>query len=95
MQFNCMAAPNRFAAVARALGERVEDASPLEAAARAAAAVRRLADDVDIPMHLSGFGLKQEHVSTVVEEAMKSGNVAVNPRRTTPQELSRILGSIV
>lgn len=93
MQFNCTAAPDRFVAVARALGERVDDASPLDAARRAAAAVRRLADDVGIPTGLSGCGLSEQHVSEVIDEAMKSGNVVVNPRRTSPQQLSDILRS--
>jgi alcohol dehydrogenase len=91
MEFNCMAAPDRFAAVARALGEPV-DALPLHAAAASAArAVRRLADLVGIPRGLAGCGLRDERVPEIVEEAMKSGNVAVNPRRTRTEELAEIL----
>ena len=35
--------------------------------------------------------MKVLHVAGVVEEAMKSGNVAVNPRRTTAEQLAEIL----
>ena len=91
MAFNCVAAPGRFVAVARALGEQVDDCPVLEGAARAAGAVRRLADDVGIPGGLSGYGLAERHIPEVVDEAMKSGNVTVNPRRTSREQLAEIL----
>jgi alcohol dehydrogenase class IV len=93
MQFNCTAAPERFVAVARALGESVDGCSTLEGAARAPQAVRRLAENIGIPNGLSQYGLTERHVPEVVEEAMKSGNVAVNPRRTTRDQLAEILRS--
>jgi alcohol dehydrogenase class IV len=91
MQFNAPAAPDRFARVARALGERVDDCSAAEAADRAVSAVVSLADAIGIPKDLSGYGLRDRHVPDVVDEAMKSGNVAVNPRRTTREQLAEIL----
>jgi alcohol dehydrogenase len=90
MEFNHSAAPERFAAVARALGECV-GGSPADAARRAAPAVAHLAEDIGIPKGLSEFGLRDEHVADVIEEAMKSGNVAVNPRSTSREELTEIL----
>jgi alcohol dehydrogenase len=91
MEFNTAAAPERFAAIAAALGEPVERMSPLEAAASAAAAVRRLGHAVGIPATLAGYGLKEQHVAAVTDEAMKSGNVVVNPRRTRKEDLAEIL----
>jgi alcohol dehydrogenase len=91
MRFNCVAQPERFVDVARALGERVDALDPREAAVRAADAVERLARDVGIPQRLGHFGVTQEHVASVVEEAMKSGNVAVNPRQATAEDLAAIL----
>ncbi len=93
MAFNWCAAPDRFVAVAHALGENLEGCSVQEGAARAAQAVQRLADAVGIPRSLSECGLREHHVSRVVEEAMKSGNVVVNPRRTTSEQLADILHS--
>ena len=93
MAFNGCAAPERFVAVARALGEQVDGCSAHVSAARAAQSVQRLADDVGIPRSLSAFGLREHHVPRVVEEAMKSGNVAVNPRRTSSEQLAEILRS--
>jgi alcohol dehydrogenase len=91
MQFNAPAAPERFAEVARALGEPVSLCSTSDAAGRAAWAVSGLADAIGIPKGLAGHGLRDEHVDIVVDEAMKSGNVAVNPRETSREELADIL----
>jgi len=91
MEFNCIAEPDRFTDVARALGEPVDGLSPMAAARRAVTAVQDLARDVGIPKGLGDFGVREEHVRPVVEEAMKSGNVAVNPRRACAEDLARIL----
>ena len=93
MQFNASAAPERFIDVARALGEFVDGCARLDAASRAAWAVSGLADAIGIPKGLAGFGLREDHVGRVVDEAMKSGNVVVNPRETSPEQLAGILRS--
>ncbi len=91
MAFNHTAAPERFAAVARALGEDVDGVAADEAAARSVEAVRVLSRDIGIPDGLGSFGVREEHVARVVEEAMKSGNVVVNPRETTASDLEQVL----
>jgi alcohol dehydrogenase len=95
MEFNHIAEPDRFVDVARALGEDVSRLSRLEAAGRAVAAVRNLARDIGIPTSLSGFGFREEHIASVVEEAMRSGNVPVNPRRACADDLTRILRQVM
>jgi alcohol dehydrogenase class IV len=87
MRFNCTAAPQRFAEVARALGN--VDGGP----GGAADIVGNLADSISIPSSLSSYGLREHHVDGVVEEAMKSGNVVVNPRETSSGQLAEILRS--
>jgi alcohol dehydrogenase len=91
MEFNHRAEPERFVDVARALGERVDHLSTIEAASRSFEAVRRVAGDIGIPAGLSGCGLREEHIPAVAEEAVKSGNVAVNPRRAGKEDLAEIL----
>jgi alcohol dehydrogenase len=95
MEFNYLAEPDRFVDVARALGEPVDQLSRLQGAHCAVNAVRDLAHDVGIPSSLSGFGLREHHVRPVVEEAMKSGNVSVNPRRAGADDLERILRTVL
>jgi len=91
MKFNCEAAPERFAHVARALGEPVDQSASSDAARRAVEAVERLAADIRIPKGLGEYGVRRSHVPQVVDEAMKSGNVAVNPRTTSKEQLAEIL----
>jgi len=91
MRFNCLACPHRFLDIAKALGERVDHLSGRQGALQACEAVRCLAEDVGIPRGLGHFGVKEEHVPSIVDEAMKSGNVLVNPRRTSAEDLGKIL----
>lgn len=93
MAFNAEAAPERYAAVARALGEDVAGLPPLEAARRGVAAVKKLKEDVGIPAGLAACGMREDAVDSVVEEAMKSGNVPVNPRETSASDLAQLLRS--
>jgi alcohol dehydrogenase class IV len=91
MKFNHVARLDRYASVARALGEPVDGLSVRDAAARSFSAVAGLAQDIGIPAHLSDVGLREEHIDAVAAEAVKSGNVAVNPRRTCVEDLRNIL----
>jgi alcohol dehydrogenase class IV len=91
MRFNCSAAPDRFADVARALGQPVDRGSVFDAANCAVAAVASLASAIGIPKGLSECGLREHDVPAVVAEAIKSGNVPVNPRPASEEELAEIL----
>ena len=93
MEFNHVAAPERFAAVARALGEAGRMAAPRSTPlAVPRPAVARLAER---HRHSEGaVAVRAAESSTwpsVIDEAMKSGNVAVNPRSTSREELADIL----
>jgi alcohol dehydrogenase len=50
-------------------------------------AVENLGGDVGIPSSLSEVGVKAEGIAVMAEDTMKSGNVAVNPRKTTIQDV--------
>ena len=91
MAFNCLAQPARFADVAHALGVPVEGLSQRDAALASVEGVRDLAQDVGLGGGLSAYGLTEAHIPKVVTEAMKSGNITVNPRRTQAKDLDNIL----
>jgi len=95
MRFNCMARMERYMAVARALGETVDGHSAREAATLSIAAVKNLSGDIGIPAGLGQLGLREDHIDWVAAEAIKSGNVAVNPRRTTVEDLRTILKEVL
>jgi alcohol dehydrogenase len=91
MKFNYLARFERYIDVARALGEKVDGLPAREAAACSIAAVTKLARDTGIPGGLGVLGLREEHIAQVAADAIKSGNVAVNPRRTSVEDLRAIL----
>jgi alcohol dehydrogenase class IV len=91
MRFNCVAAPERYAHIARALGEAVDQLSPSDAARRGVEAVEELARDIQIPKGLGKYGVHPSHIPQIVDEAMKSGNVVVNPRPTSREQLAAVL----
>ncbi|MGE5569655.1 MAG: iron-containing alcohol dehydrogenase [Rhodospirillales bacterium] len=91
MEFNFPAHFDRFAEVARALGEKVDHLPAHEAAALSVEAVRRLSRDIGIFSGLGELGFKEEHTACVAAEAIKSGNVVVNPRQASEDDLRRIL----
>jgi len=91
MRFNHAARFERYIDVARALGEFVDGLPARKAAARSFAAVARLGRDVGLPKRLGDLGMREEHIDAVASEAIKSGNVAVNPRRASVEDLKFIL----
>jgi len=58
--------------------------------------VRRLNRDIGITQTLGDFGVGEEHLEMIANEAMESGNVPVNPVKATAKDLigicRRLLG---
>lgn len=81
MEFNCPAVPEKFRAIAEALGESTEGLSLVDAGMKAVESVRRLSRDIGIPS-LRSFGISEKDVPKLAEEAMKGGDRSVNPRTT-------------
>jgi alcohol dehydrogenase class IV len=65
--------------------------SPADAAECAVATVEHLASDIHIPRGLREYGLRASDIPKVIDEAMKSGNVVVNPRATSKEQLTALL----
>jgi alcohol dehydrogenase class IV len=87
MDFNKVACPGRFADIAVAMGENIEGLSPVEAADVAVEAVKSLAAEVGIPESLTEVGVAPQGISVLAEDAMKSGNIQINPRHTTLKDI--------
>ncbi len=88
MAFNQEGNPTLYADVARALG--VGDADPLTASQVAIARVRAINAEISIPAGLGALGLTEALIPQVCAEAIKSGNIAVNPRPCTQADLEAI-----
>ena len=87
MAYNRCACPEKFADIASAMGEDVNGLSAVDASVLAVEAVQNLSDDVGIPATLSEAGAKTEGIHVMAEDAMKSGNIQVNPRKTTIKDV--------
>ena len=87
MAYNRCACPEKFADIASAMGEDVNGLSAVDASVLAVEAVQNLSDDVGIPATLSEAGAKTEGIHVMAEDAMKSGNIQVNPRKTTIKDI--------
>jgi alcohol dehydrogenase len=49
--------------------------------------VKALNKSLGIPEHLSEVGVTDDRIELMAEDAMKSGNILVNPRSTTKQDI--------
>lgn len=87
MDYNRFACPEKFADIAAAMGEDIAGLGAIDASTLAVEAVENLGGDVGIPTTLSEAGAKAEGIPIMAEDTMKSGNVAVNPRKTTIKDI--------
>lgn len=49
--------------------------------------VRQLLADLSIPQHLAEVGMREDMIAQMAADAMKSGNIPVNPRQTTTEDI--------
>ncbi|MDM5198995.1 iron-containing alcohol dehydrogenase [Fictibacillus enclensis] len=95
MKFNIIGNTEKFIEIARIFGEKTDHLSARDAAERAVAAVRQLNLDVGITQTLSDYGVEEDHLDFIVEEAMESGNVPVNPVKPTKEDLKNICRALI
>ena len=91
MEYNVLGNIQKFAEVARFMGEPVEGSSPSEAARLVVAATRRLGEDIGIPMRMSHFKVTADAIPEMAQQA--HGNRRLmdnNPRALTLEEVRAI-----
>jgi alcohol dehydrogenase class IV len=86
------ACEDKLGEIAVALGEDISGLSREDAARRGVEAVRTLCLDCDLPPTLRAWGLDPAtmDVAQLIEDAMKSRNIATNPRPIGPPELAEL-----
>lgn len=91
MRFNLLADKGKYARIAVLLGEDVSGKlNSLTAGERAIAAVEKLNKDLGIPRSLREVGASEEAIDLMAADAMKSGNVTVNPRKTSVEDIKQL-----
>ncbi|MED3727586.1 iron-containing alcohol dehydrogenase [Priestia filamentosa] len=91
MKYNVVADLEKFAEVAKALGENIEGLSLREAANCTVYALTQLAQDIGIPSSLKDVGVTAEDIPNLAEEASKIDRLLNNnPRWLTVKEIEKI-----
>lgn len=90
-KYNLIARTERFATIAKALGENVDGLSDYDAALKGIAAIERLAKDLNIPSGFKEMGAKEEDIPTLAENALKDACAATNPRKGRVDDVANII----
>lgn len=91
MEFNMLGNLKKFAELADLLGESTAGKTTREKALAAVDALRTLSKDLQIPSHLSEFGVKEEDIPDLAEGVMKVTRLlANNPRMMTKADAEAI-----
>ena len=81
---------DRFADIAKAMGENIEGLSTRDAAEKAIDAIKTLSKDIGIPSGLSALGVKEKDLRTMAENAQKDACGLTNPRCPSLEDVINI-----
>ncbi len=96
MEFNMLGNLKKFARMAALLGENTAGMSERQMALATVQALRTLSADLQIPKHLSQFGIKEADIPMLAEGVMKVTRLlANNPRAMTQKDAERIYLSVL
>ncbi len=90
MRFNLDAAPEKFAAVAEALGADINHMSVEEAAKKSIELVEKLCKEVGIPKYLDEVGVTKDKVAAMAQTALADPVGHGNPKQTTLAECEQV-----
>ncbi|MDD2614323.1 MAG: iron-containing alcohol dehydrogenase [Methanosarcina sp.] len=88
--YNKQVVPERFADIAKAMGENIEGLSPEEAADKAIEAIKNLASKIGIPSGLRELGARKEDFKLLAENAMQDVCRLTNPRELSKEDIIEI-----
>ena len=90
MEYNLKGNFDKFADIASVLGYPTEILTRREAAQASVDAIRDLLDDVGLPASFKEMNLDKKQIPEIASKALKSGNIAINPRVPTKEDLIEI-----
>ena len=91
MEFNLLAAPNKFKEIAELLGENIAGLSSIEAGKKAIDYVKTLSLDIGAPQRLSEMGFEEYMIKEISEIALNDACMITNPRDITAVDVEKIL----
>lgn len=89
-KWNIISNPQRFADIAKLLGENIEKLTVMEAAEKAIEAMIRISEDVGIPTNIKSLGALPEDFDKMAENALKDGNAFSNPRVGKKEDIIKL-----
>lgn len=96
IEFNMLGNLEKFAELAELLGENTIGLNLRERALAAVNAIRLLSEDLEIPKHLSRFGIEESDIPMLAEGVMKVTRLlANNPRTLTQEDAEKIYRSVL
>lgn len=96
MEFNMASNLSKFATISEKFGHDISGMSEEHAAVLAVDTMRSLAEDLNIPKHLSAFGVKAEDITGLAEGVMKVTRLLDNnPRLLTLQDAEEIYTKVL
>jgi len=92
MEYNLIGNLEKYANVAQAMGERVEGLSVFDAAYRSVEAMKRLLQDLSLPLRLREVGAKKEDFQTFSETVFRLYNhlISRNPRDMQVEDVRKV-----
>lgn len=87
MEFNSLAAPELFSDIAEDMGENLDGLTLMERAQAAVNGVKKLSKDINIPSDFSTYNVDESQLDRMTKDALLSGNIAVNPRKTSYEDV--------
>lgn len=96
MEFNMSSRYQRFVSIARCFGQDVNGLSEQKGASLAINAMRSLTDELQIPKHLSEFGIKDDDIPLLAQGVMKVTRLLDNnPRPLTLEDAEAIYRKVL
>jgi alcohol dehydrogenase class IV len=93
MAYNVTYATDKYARISRALGIGTGGQDPVSAAEGVVDAVRELLARVNMPQHLSRYGVSRESFAAIIQDSLSQGSLKSNPRPLAAQDVEAILSA--
>ncbi|MFG6497050.1 iron-containing alcohol dehydrogenase [Fictibacillus sp. UD] len=91
LKYNLPACPEKMRDIAMWLGVDTTNLSAYEAGEEAIKTIIEMNKAFGIPDNIKDLGVKMEVLQQLIDDSMKSGNVHVNPRLTTSEDVKNII----
>lgn len=91
MEFNFIAAPQKFYTIAQLMGIDTRGLTEKAAAIKVIELIKEISRDVGAPQTLSEIGLKNEHIHAISKAALKDACLITNPRDASIKDIENLI----